>query len=342
MRLFYLYCLLPLLFAVSACTGVDRTLTPAEATGDGIRINAYFSQTSGNYKEGGGIDDLLIADIRDASEEIKVAIYALTNDRIRDALISAHHRGVAITLVTDDGEYEDEDMQVLRAAGITIYHDHDPYALMHNKFMIVDRHIVWSGSCNYTYYAFYRNNENLVKITGSKIASVYLQEFDELLQREYIEHAFVSESIEIYFSPEDDFAQRLITLIEGARERIDFLAFAFTSQEIADALLAKKAQGLPVHGVIDEKQNSYQKSSQYEWLKKGGIEVYLDANSFTMHNKVMIIDDTVVTGSYNFTQKANDTNNENSIVVHNALLAERYRKEFEKIFSLAKEKNQEE
>ncbi len=50
----------------------------------------------------------------------------------------------------------------------------------------------------------------------------------------------------------------------------------------------------------------------------------------------MIIDDTVVTGSYNFTQKANEINNENVVVVHNEAFKRRFMEEFSKIYAEAK------
>ncbi len=304
---------------------------------DGVRINAYFSQTSGNYNKGGGIDDYLINDIDNAQDEVLVAIYALTNDRIRDALIKAYKRGLRVLIYTDEKELFKDDMKVIKEAGIHVLSDEDPRALMHDKFTVIDRKTVWCGSCNYTYYAFYRNNENLVKIVGSKIAKVYRDEFFELWNRKLIENAYVSDTLEIYFSPEDDFKERLLGLIESAKKEIYFLAFAFTDEEIAEALLTKAKEGVRIKGVFDEKQNSYQKSSQYGYLKEHGLDVKLDGNKFTLHDKVMIIDDTVVTGSYNFTDKANDTNNENSIVVHNSAFKARYLKEFEKIYAQAKD-----
>ena len=335
-RLFYLL----LLLLLTGCGHVIRNNNSTDTSvsqNDGIKINAYFSQTSGNYHDGGGIDALLIDDYNRAKEEILVAIYALTNDRIRDALIAAHQRGVDVEVYTDDGELFSDDMKLLKEAGIPVLSDEDPSALMHDKFSVIDRKIVWSGSCNYTYYAFYRNNENLVKITGSKVAEVYRKEFFELWEHRLVENAYVSDVLEIYFSPEDDFEQRLLDLIAHAHIEIDFLAFAFTNDTISDALIEKKEEGVIVKGVIDEKQNNYQnKSSDYNKMKENGIDVHLDGNKYTLHDKIMIIDNTVVTGSYNFTQKANDTNNENSIVVHHKALADRYKTEFQKIFSEAK------
>jgi phosphatidylserine/phosphatidylglycerophosphate/cardiolipin synthase-like enzyme len=327
-----------LLFAAcSSNVSREKPYTNQTATyTDGIKINAYFSQTSGNYNQGGGIDDFLIADINSAQEEILVAIYALTNDRIRDALIDAYNRGVKVKLFTDEKELFQDDMKVIKEAGIPVLSDEDPSALMHNKFTVIDKKIVWTGSCNYSYYAFYRNNENLVKITGSKIAAVYAEEFSELWNHQLIEKAYISDVLEIYFSPEDDFEQRLLELISNAKNEIDFLAFAFTNRTIAEALIAKKAEGVIIKGVIDEKQNDYQKSSEYTFLKEHGIDIRLDGNKYTLHDKIFIIDDTVVTGSYNFTQKANDTNSENSIVVHNKAFKELYKEEFRKIYTLSK------
>ncbi len=327
-----------ILFLVIGCSTTNRqqestiTSTPQ----DGIKINAYFSQTTCKYAKGGGIDKLLITDIKQAKEQIDIAIYALSNDRIRDALVAAHKRGIKIRIVTDDYELFKDDMKVLKNSGIFVISDEDPKALMHDKFMIIDHKVVWTGSCNYSYYAFYCNNENLVKITSSKIAKVYEDEFQELLDKRYREKAYISDVLEIYFSPEDDFEQRLLSLIDNAKESIDFLAFAFTNQAIADALIQKQAQGIAIRGVFDKRQNSYQKSSKYNYLQKEGLEVKLDGNKFTLHDKVFIIDKKiVVTGSYNFTIKANDTNNENSIVVHNNRFAQKYEEEFQKIYATA-------
>jgi phosphatidylserine/phosphatidylglycerophosphate/cardiolipin synthase-like enzyme len=318
--------------------GQNNSTIPSQS----IEIQAWFSQTSGNYHTGEGIDRYLIGDIDQAKQEVLVAIYAMTNDRIRDALIRAHERGLHVEVLTDSANYFSDDFNTLRAHGIPVYSDTDDNALMHDKFTVIDAHIVWSGSCNYTYYAFYRNNENLVKIESLRVAEVYKEEFEELKNEHYIEQACICSTadtgLEVWFSPEDDFEQRLLDLITHARKRIDFLAFAFTSAPLADALIAKEKEGVAVRGVMDEKENSYQKSSKYALLKENGIALYLDANKFTLHDKIMIIDDTVVTGSYNFTHKANVTNNENALVVRKREFTALYEKEFSQIFTLAQQK----
>jgi phosphatidylserine/phosphatidylglycerophosphate/cardiolipin synthase-like enzyme len=300
-----------------------------------ITIKPYFSLTDSSYKESKGMEKTLIEDIDQAKYSIRLAIYGFSNDRIRDAILRAYKRGVDTKIVTDDKEMHKENIRILKDAGVDIVDDQDSSALMHNKFLVIDDYIVWTGSANYSYYSFFKNNENMVKITGKKVAKVYLGEFDEIYTHHYKEGAYISESLEVYFSPEDDFEQRLLELIENANYSIDFLAYAFTSIPLTQALKIKSNKGIKIRGVFDKKWNS-NPYSKYSEMLSSGLNVKLDGNKQTMHDKVFIIDDKiVVTGSYNFTEKANEKNNENAIVVHNEEFASRYEDEFEEIFTLA-------
>ena len=315
--------------------GSIRDNTPTIKDINGVSIKPYFSLTKSNYKNGGGVDDLIIDDINSAKKNIRLAIYGFSNDRIRDAILNAHKRGVEVKVATDDSQLYKENIRMLIEAGIEVTDDKKPSSIMHHKFLIVDENIVWSGSANYGYYAFYKNNENLVKFKSSKIAKVYKEEFDELVNHVDKEGAYVSDILEIYFSPEDDFEQRLLSLIESADESIDFLAYAFTDKKIEKSLKDMYNKGVKIRGVYDEKWNKSSKYSTYPALLSFGLNVKLDGNKQTQHNKVFIIDNkTVVTGSYNFTNKANNANNENAIVVHNKEFASRYEDEFEDIFAL--------
>ncbi len=324
------------IFIFTSCSQNSRN-NVAQIQTDAITIKPYFSKTNSNFNDGGGVDDLLVKEIKSAKRSLYLAIYGFTNDRLRDALIEAYKNGIEVIIITDDTKMASEDMSVIKNSGIKVISDESPSSLMHHKFLVIDESVVWTGSANYGYYAFYKNNENLVKLTSSKIAKVYLDEFDELLKGVDKEGAYVSEKLEIYFSPEDDFEQRLLQLLDDASQSIDFLAFAFTNDNIALALIEKHKQGVEVRGVFDKKQNDgfLKKYSKYNKLLSNSLDVKLDGNRQTMHNKVFIIDKkTVVTGSYNFTRKANEKNYENSIVVHNKEFASRYIQEFEEIFSL--------
>jgi len=295
----------------------------------------FFSKTTG-MPYSGGIDDRIIADISHAQSSIYLAIYEITNDRIRDALIDAHTRGVDVSIVTDDGSKDDDDIITLESAGITVLNDEKKSALMHNKFMIIDDRILWSGSTNYSYYAFYRNYENAVRISSHAIADFYTDEFFELQNHHAIAGILQNSLADIYFSPEDHFKNRLLTLIHQAKQSIYFMIFAFTDKDLADALIDAQKRGVRVKGVFDERFNK-NRYSKFDYLKDAGIDVKLDGNPQTLHDKVMIFDDNVtVTGSYNFTLSANSKNAENSLVFTDKTINQQYKNEFYKIYTEAK------
>ena len=63
-----------------------------------------------------------------------------------------------------------------------------------------------------------------------------------------------------------------------------------------------------------------------------GIKIAMSPNrSGKMHHKVIIIDDeTVITGSYNYSKNAENSNDENILIIKNAKIASRYFKEFKR------------
>jgi phosphatidylserine/phosphatidylglycerophosphate/cardiolipin synthase-like enzyme len=64
--------------------------------------------------------------------------------------------------------------------------------------------------------------------------------------------------------------------------------------------------------------------------------VHLDGNPYNLHSKVFIIDrQTVITGSYNFTQSADRSNDENVLIIHNAAVAQAFFAEWQKVWMLA-------
>ena len=208
---------------------------------------------------------------------------------------------------------------------------------MHNKFLIIDTAILWMGSANFTYYAFYRNNETMLRWEYPALALAYTEEFQELTLHETIHKPYEEESIALYFSPEDTIRDRLIEKIDQAKEEISFMIYTFTDSSIAEALVAAHNRGVTVQGIFDESQNSYQTYSQYDHLLEEGIAVKLDGNSYKLHNKVMIIDRAVtIVGSYNYTDAANSSNAENVLILEDRDLASLFLSEFDLLFQEAK------
>ena len=314
-----------------------------------LGIQVFFTDPSSpeSTRIRGGPDEPLAAAIDDARLSVDVAIYNLDLYGIRDALIAAHERGVQVRMVIEQDYAANEAFQKLQAAGIPIVAD-KASDYMHDKFLVIDRYEVWTGSMNYTVGDVYGDRNNLVAIKSTRLAQNYETEFNEM----FLERRFGPSSpadtpypnldlngilVETYFSPEDGTLAHLLALVNEAKESVYFLAYSFTSDELSDALIAAAARGVDVRGVFDTGQVASNTGGEYERLRAAGINVRLDGEGGSLHDKVLIIDSRiVVTGSYNFSKNAERNNDENTLVIHSQEVAAKYLEEFERIWNLAK------
>jgi phosphatidylserine/phosphatidylglycerophosphate/cardiolipin synthase-like enzyme len=314
-----------------------RFLPRYEVPSEEGEIQVFFAPVHPMHPN--GIDDRLIRLIRGASRSVDAAFYDLQLDKAAEALIDRHQAGVKVRLVSDS-HYQDRDaMQRCIRAGIPVIFDRRS-AFMHNKFCVIDGLQVWTGSTNITENGLYRNDNNAILIASSKLAGNFILEFEEMfLDRRfgarspqntpYPELKLANTRIECYFAPEDGVRDRIIATIATARQGVDFMAFVFTCQAIADAMADRVSSGVRVRGLF-EARNVNSRHSRDDFLRERGVEVFLDKNPYNMHNKVVIVDGrTVITGSYNFSRNAETQNDENVLILHDPGLAAHYTDRFE-------------
>jgi len=130
--------------------------------------------------------------------------------------------------------------------------------------------------------------------------------------------------VEVYFSPNDGGTAAIVREIGRARSEIIVQAYSFTSAPIAEALLKAHKRGLKVAVILDKSQRT-QKYSSVTFLTNARIPTYIDARHAIAHNKIIIIDRSVViTGSFNFTKAAEEKNAENLLIIHSKELAKPY------------------
>ena len=76
--------------------------------------------------------------------------------------------------------------------------------------------------------------------------------------------------------------------------------------------------------------------TEFDPFSQAGLDVLRDGNKGLMHHKVIIIDEnTVIFGSYNFTNSAETKNDENLIVVYNKEIAAQFLAEFQRVYAQA-------
>jgi phosphatidylserine/phosphatidylglycerophosphate/cardiolipin synthase-like enzyme len=309
-----------------------------------VAFTEPLSPLAGDYR--GGPDEALAEAIDGARVSVDAAIYDLNLWSVRNALIDAHRRGVQVRIVVEsDNLRERAEMQELAAAGIPLAEDSDPDT-MHNKFVVIDRYEVWTGSMNFTTSGAYRNWNNLLRLRSTHLAADYTAEFEEM----FVLGLFGEESIantpdprleingllvEVFFAPEDGAQARLVELVNAAEESVYFLAFSLTADPLADALIAAQARGVEVLGVMEGSQVASNTGGDFAYLLENGVGVREDGQTGQMHHKVIIIDRRiVVTGSYNFSRNAEERNDENLLVITDMGLAADYEAEFWQLWAL--------
>ena len=308
----------------------------------------YFSDPAAAYDPenlAGSIPEKLIVLIDSAQESIHVASFEFDLTPVVEALIRAHDRGVDVRWITDDEhgiEADEEDhglFEMLEDAGIEVKDDQRA-ALMHNKFWVFDGRTVWTGSTNITQNGGFRNNNNVIVIQSTRVAEIYEREFQEMWGGEFgprssstVDQQLATVNgtpIQVLFAAEDEVMSQLIPLVEGAQSSVRFMAFSFTHDDLGAAVLARAEAGLDVKGIF-ETRGSETEYSELPAMYCAGVPVRQDGNKGTFHHKVFVIDEkTVVTGSLNFSNSADESNDENAVVITNADIAAQYLAEFER------------
>lgn len=134
---------------------------------------------------------------------------------------------------------------------------------------------------------------------------------------------------EVYFSPNGECTDAIIRELNKAQKTVLVQAYSFTSATIARALLDAHRRGVRVEVILDKSQRT-QSYSSATFLYNAGIPTKIDAQHSIAHNKVMIIDgETVITGSFNFTRAAEESNAENLLIIHDEKLASLYMKNWQ-------------
>lgn len=122
-------------------------------------------------------------------------------------------------------------------------------------------------------------------------------------------------TIEVAFSPNGGGAAMIIKAIGQAQKTIKVQAYSFTNADIAKALLDASKRGVQVRVVLDKSQET-EKYTSATFLANSGVPVRIDDDFAIAHNKIMILDEeTVITGSFNFTKAAEERNAENVLVI---------------------------
>ena len=134
----------------------------------------------------------------------------------------------------------------------------------------------------------------------------------------------VAADIQVFFSPNGGCTEAVVENLAKAKSTVLVQAYSFTSAPIAKALVDAEKRGVKVQVILDKSQRT-EKYSEADFLVHEGVPTWIDAKHAIAHNKIMVIDSrTILTGSFNFTKAAENSNAENLLVIQDADLAAKY------------------
>jgi phosphatidylserine/phosphatidylglycerophosphate/cardiolipin synthase-like enzyme len=234
--------------------------------------------------------------------------------------------------------------------------------LMHSKYILRDPHTpqatVWTGSANFTDDAWTHQENNILRIPSADLAQFYETDFQELWSTGNIKSTGVNDEgtvdvgdtvIDIAFAPGGGpgIDAHIASLISSARKRVKIASMVITSAQVLGAIkdALENVPGLEFDGIYD---GSEMGTTLKAWKKAGSPQAALfeaiakrlvkkDSTLFTkksvhnfMHDKLVVCDDQVATGSFNFSKSAT-MNAENSLILHDAALAVQYAQYVDKL-----------
>lgn len=333
---------------------VERHSTASRSVGD---LKVYFTKdvdtsvSSGEDAIGlfSAVDDTVKAYIDRAQQTLDIAMYNTNSTVMVQAVNAAMGRGVQVRWIAEGGT-ANYALNSLNSSIPVLRRQNSSGSGMHNKFMVIDaddadRAVVMGGSCNWTTQSFFDDFNNIVFIQDQAVALCYRTEFEEMWggsgtqpdpsqsrfgadKTNNTPHVFNvgGKTVEVYFSPSDGTTSKIRTAINNANNNLYFALLIFTENSLGTAV--RNANNRPNMTVRGDIEDIYATGSEYAFLTGNGVEIYPhDSEDGMLHHKYAIIDEgnasaaRVVTGSHNWTASAENQNDENTLIIRDATVA---------------------
>ncbi len=294
-------------------------------------------------------------EIDKAEKTLDICVMELQDFTVSDAVIAAHKRGVKVRIIVDDGyadPAQEKAIQYIQQAGITIQNDQDDSALMHSKFTLVDDDLLVVSSANYSTFDSESNANNLLVLRSPALVEAFRTRFDSMwngkafhkkgdgtVHKDTVDGA----QVEVIFGPDWAMIDRLEKAIAGAGHTIHFSIFAFTLEEVKDAMLDRCGE-VEIRGVYDTEQGNDSSSvAPKGWCSGATVlpsNVQADWGYRKLHHKVLIIDPGtsnawVIAGSANWSYSAATKNDEIMIATNHPDIVAAFETEFQARFQEA-------
>ncbi len=244
-------------------------------------------------------------------------------------------------------------LDAMLRAGVDVKLDLNP-SIMHQKFAVRDTDAVLTGSTNWTPSGLDRNLNHVVILHDENVASDYRREFTELWQGTFGESQVRRDPkpkerwihdgggtprvpVKALFAPDHGPEMEVMKQMLKARCCIAFAIFTFAESSGIDDTMRSVACGsgavgapagstVAIRGSFDGLQSGHEWAASHSLLNNDNITLFRSHRRGSvgkLHHKLMVIDEQVIiAGSFNYTHPASYINDENIVVIGNLETAE--------------------
>lgn len=316
------------------------------------------------------MDDTLIAYINRAKHTIDFTMYNFNNtglSNMSNALKAAANRGVLVRVI-GCGTTANLGINELVGSNVNVFigpSSTGRTGIMHNKFIIFDSEstnpndpLVWTGSTNLTEGQINLDANNVIIIQDQSLARAYKIEFEEMwgsttathnpskakfgnTKSNNTPHEFIigGKRVESYFSPTDGVNAKIVQTINTAENDLSIATMLITRNDMADAIAARNAAGVKANVITNAEGNN---GATVNTVLKAALGVHYTFDNVspgTLHHKYMVVDQAALasdpltlTGSHNWSAAADNDNDENTLIIHDATIANIHYQNFVKRF----------
>ncbi|HXB40889.1 MAG TPA: phospholipase D-like domain-containing protein [Bacteroidia bacterium] len=323
-------------------------------------VNTAVSTGTNAIYLNGTSADTIAAYINRAKYTVDIAQYDFTASSsshvkiIATAVNNANTRGVVVRWIYN-GSSSNSGLSLVNSAINRLASPVSSGYIMHDKFMVVDANssnandaILWTGSYDWSDQQATGDYNNMVIVQDQNVALAYYNEFNKMWGGTGASPVTANEKfgtaksvstttsftvngtpVQVYFSPKDSPQSHLLNTINSANYEFAFGIYTFTDNTVATAIKTKYTGGVAGFGIEDQFSNTYTPYTTLSSSMGANFKVYTGTSIY--HNKTMIVDHShptsdpqVFTGSYNWSSAGANTNDEGTIVIHDATIANQY------------------
>ncbi len=251
--------------------------------------------------------------ILQAKQSVTLICYSICDNKIIAALKTAAERDVSVRIIFDPSATPTS----LSSFGNKIeVHPRKARGLMHHKLLVIDHNIVWLSTANMTTGSLQNHGNLSLGLQSPPLA----KEIESLAETMVSKKPFTSRPLELrhneqrfrlYLHPlhGKSSLDDLINRVEQAKKRVFVAMYTFTHPLLKDALIQAQKRGVDVRAIFDKESSKKTSQIAFLALKKANVPCAYRTKKGLLHYKTALIDNTLCTGSCNWTKagfKIND------------------------------------